>query len=105
MKTITDGTQKQNDWANDIIRKPINSVEKRIADWAHYIELGYDDDCTTKILASREAIAAYESRLQEYDATLTAKFVIDQRDNFSRLMRSMLCAAYKRAGLEVPVNF
>lgn len=105
MKTITDGTQKQNDWANDIIRTPINSVEKRIAEWAHYIELGYDDGYTTKIIASREAIAAYESRLQEYGATLTAKFVIEQRDNFSRLMRSMLCAAYKRAGLKVPVNF
>ena len=105
MKTITDGTQKQNDWANDIIRNPINSVEKRIAEWEHYIKLGYDDGYTTKIIASREAIAAYESRLEEYGATLTAKFVIDQRDNFSRLMRSMLCAAYKRAGLKVPANF
>lgn len=105
MKTITDGTQKQNDWANDIIRNPISGVEKRIADWERYIGLGYDDGYTAKILASREAIAEYESRLQEYDADLTAVFVIDQRDRFGRLMRSMLSAAYKRAGLEVPVNF
>lgn len=95
IKTITDGTEKQNAWANDIIRKPINQVKESIARFEFEVAR-YHTVCPIEPL--RNAIMAYEARLNEYADTLTARFVIDNREHFCRMMYNIVAKSLKAAG-------
>lgn len=96
VKTITDGTEKQNAWANEIIRRPITQVKESIARLEVEIKYGH---AVSSIEPLRAAIAAYETRLKEYADTLTARFVIDNREHFCRMMYNIVAKSLKAAGL------
>lgn len=96
IKTIADGTEKQNAWANEIIRKPIAQVKESIAWLETEIKYGHT---VRSIEPLRAAIAAYETRLKEFADTLTARFVIDNREHFSRMMYNIVAKSLKAAGL------
>ena len=99
MMNITNGTEKQNAWANEIIRKPVDSVKNNIANVERYVEMGIEEDgiVVSPLLA---AIEIYENRLNEFAATLTANYVIENRSIFCRLMWQCISISFKAAGLK-----
>ena len=99
MMNITTGTEKQNAWANDIISKPVKSVQENVERIEKYVAMGYENDGTV-INPLRAAIEIYENRLNEFAATLTASYVIENRSIFSRLMQQCISIAFKNAGME-----
>lgn len=96
IKTIVDGTDKQNAWANEILRKPIAQVKESIS-WLE-VEIKYGHTVKS-IEPLRAAIAEYETRLVAFADTLTARFVIDNRAQFSRMMYNIVAKSLKAAGL------
>lgn len=109
MFQVTKGTQKQIDYANDILRRPIYCVLGWIAQREEAIGMKYKgheaDRDRLNVLAPvlHDAIAMYEQTIAGAADQLTAQYVIDnyKRTNpFWRLMRSCVGAAMQKAGIE-----
>ena len=99
MKIIANGTEKQNAWANDIIRKPVEKVRENINRAERYAAMGCEgEDIVCAPLCS--AIEKYEKRLDEFSDTLTAQFVIERRDQFCRMMWGFVSDSFAEAGLK-----
>lgn len=99
MKIINSGTEKQNTWANDIIRKPVEKVQANIDRAERYAAMGCEgEDIVCAPLHA--AIEKYEKRLDEFADTLTAQFVIEWKDQFNRMMVGFVASAFAEAGLK-----
>lgn len=107
MFSITIGTEKQVAYANDIIRKPIANVEKKIekieSDAVIIAEkYGQRDKDLDIIPVLRNAISYYEKTMDNSAEMLTADFVIkNYKENsscFQRIMWKCLSHAFKEAG-------
>ena len=76
------GTDKQIEWANDILNNPVQELESMIANNERY---GID---LHKNPAYRAAIAEYESFILAHaDKLSTAKSVIDRRGMFQNMLK------------------
>lgn len=104
-KVIANGSEKQNAWAADIVSRPVARVIESIARQARNVSLGYAEDAVV-IDPLYTAIAMYIDRLNKFSADLTARFCIDYRDQFSRMMYNFVVKAFRAAGLKHnPNNF
>lgn len=107
MISITVGTEKQVAYANDIIRKPILNVEKKIArieeDAAIESEkFGKRLIDLDNIPILKNAISYYAQTIDNSAEMLTASFVIknykEDSSYFQRIMWKCLSHAFKEAG-------
>ncbi len=98
MLTITSGTEKQNAWANSIIRKPVESVLRHLERVDEAIAAGCEQDGVV-IAPLKAAIELYEGQLDAVADQITARYAIDNRDNFQRLMWAAIKHTFKLAGL------
>lgn len=109
MFRVITGTEKQIDYANDILRRPIYCVMGWIAQAEETVTMDYKrakedrEHLTVLVPVLHDAISIYEEALCGAKEQLIARYVIDnyERNNmFWRLMYSCIGAAMKKAGIE-----
>lgn len=108
MFSVTVGTEKQVAYANDIIRKPIINVEKKIDEIEHDSAMlaekyGQRNPQLDTIPILRDAIKSYEKTIDASADLLTAEFVIKNYKTWNMFQRTMwkcLSHAFREAGYD-----